>query len=92
MRHFILIFSAVSLFACSQGAGEVCQNTSDCDDGLVCTHESDERGFCQRAEDVETPPPADKDAGKEPLKNDDASIDAGADASTDAGTTSDDAG
>jgi hypothetical protein len=90
MRLFILILSAAWLFACSQGAGEVCQNTSDCDDGLVCTHESDERGFCQHPEDVETPAPEDKDAGQEPLKSDDASAgDGGMDASA---ASDDDAG
>jgi hypothetical protein len=86
MRHFILIFSAAWLFACSQGAGEVCQNTSDCDDGLVCTHESDERGFCQHPADVEKTTPEDKDSGPEPLNPDrDASMDASAASDDDAG-------
>jgi hypothetical protein len=86
MRHFILIFSAAWLFACSQGAGEVCQNTSDCDDGLVCTHESDERGFCQHPADVEETTPEDKDSGPEPLNPDsDASMDASAASDDDAG-------
>jgi hypothetical protein len=90
MRLTILMLLAGLLFACSQGAGEVCQNDSDCDDGLVCAQEADERGFCQHPKDVMAPAPEDKDSGPEPLNPDpDASIDAGMDASS---ASDDDAG
>lgn len=36
-RLFACIVLTVSLGACKQGLGEVCQVNSDCESGLVCT-------------------------------------------------------
>lgn len=86
MRLTILISLAGLLVACSQGAGEVCQNDSDCDDGLVCTQDADDRGFCQHPKDVAPPTVEDKDSGPEHLDPDpDASMDASAASDDDAG-------
>jgi hypothetical protein len=83
----ISIVGLLSLLAsCKQGEGEVCQNNRDCDDGLICKAEVEERGFCRDPDDVdETSPPADPD--ERPLDPDpDASLDAGLDASVDGGS------
>ena len=81
MRTFVFIFIMTSLAACTQGEGEVCQSDRDCDDGLVCTLDEDDRGFCQDPDDVEVTPP-DNNAGEGALDPD---PDAGADASVDGG-------
>jgi len=81
MRTLIFI-SVVGLFVgCTQGEGEVCQSDRDCDDGLVCTPDEDDRGFCQDPDDVDKTPP-EMDASEAPLDPD---PDASLDASTDAG-------
>jgi hypothetical protein len=81
----LLFISIVGLLAgCTQGEGEACQNPRDCDDGLVCTLEDDNRGFCQDPDDVEMTDP-EIDASEPPLDPDDAAMDAGHDASLDAG-------
>lgn len=89
MRLFLVLVASVLLVACTQSEGEVCQSDRDCDDGLVCTPDEDDRGFCQDPADVDKTPPA-EDASEPDLRPDpDASMDGAVDAGKDAG---DDAG
>jgi hypothetical protein len=76
MRTLIFISIVGLLAGCTQGEGEVCQSVRDCDDGLVCTPDENDRGFCQDPDDVDKTPPQ-MDAGEVPLEPDpDASLDA----------------
>ena len=79
MRFLFLITCALlvssALAACTHSEGEVCQSDRDCDDGLVCTPDEFERGFCQDPDDVDKTPP-EVDAG-EPDLGPDPDMDAG---------------
>jgi hypothetical protein len=83
MRTLMFISIVGLLSACKQGEGEVCQSNRDCDDGLICTNEENDRGFCQDPDDVDMTPDAEV-SGESPLDPDDAGMDAGGDASLDA--------
>src|SRR5690349_4568305 len=85
-RIGLLAACCLSLVACTQGKGEACQNSGDCDDGLVCKRDDGSRGQCADPDDVDES----VDGGAVPnpdLPDDvlDAAIDAGPDAATDAG-------
>ena len=88
MRTFTLFAAALLLAACTQGEDDPCQSDRDCDDGLVCTIEEDDRGFCQNPKDVEEKP-NDQDAGEPKLRPDDAAIDGGDGGASDASTDPD---
>ncbi len=85
------IASLVLLAACSQDAGESCQRSRDCADGLVCEIAvRSERGMC--VDPAEQRDAGNADAGDEPdLPPDDGGASDGGDAG-DGGASDDDAG
>lgn len=57
-----LTLTLLLLTACEHGEGGICQNNSDCEDGLICDLSVEERGVCRSPGDID----AGSDAGMMP--------------------------
>ena len=69
IRCFTWVALLLLLGACNQAEGDVCQEDRDCADGLVCTLDDADRGFCQDPADVDRSAPT-GDTGDDDLNED----------------------
>lgn len=88
-RTGVIAACCLCLAACSQGEGESCQISADCEDGLICERDEGSRGQCVDPDEVDPDTRPDGAMMDPELPPDevmqDAAVDAGADAATDAG-------